>query len=486
MANEEQAANEDTAKADERAARLSRRTVLLAGATGAAAFASSAVAQKRGAPAIAKGAVAGMPFRAFVRHGTQGTIEDLKLREIGPTQVLVRSRGSCCCYTVTTSVLGNAALKTPTIPNHSGMGIVEAIGAQVRRVRVGDRVLVSGTPWCGHCAQCLSGTPEWCNYLAPGGVPNDPIADMADGTGVIEAAVIGGLSEIIVGYEEYCVPIFSELPDAEIAMLGDTGAVGIASTSVYDPVQIGQNVVIFGAGPIGLAAVQGARAQAAGKIIVVEPVRYRREKALQFGATTVLDPNESTGTLVERIREMCAARTDRLDAGGQVPGNSRFAMRGADLVVEASGLDRFPPAVEVGTGSLGSARAEAGVGGDGAGRQPRDARSTERRHRVPGGDVLPVRQENLRRADGRHERDARYDALHHGDGERLGRHRRADHGHSAARAGAGRVQARGGPNGARRRDHFPVLGRGGFTSKKGRPTASCPGIRVRGQGNLRD
>jgi S-(hydroxymethyl)glutathione dehydrogenase / alcohol dehydrogenase len=348
MANEEQAANEDTAKADERAARLSRRTVLLAGATGAAAFASSAVAQKRGAPAIAKGAVAGMPFRAYVRHGTQGTIEDLKLREIGPTQVVVRSRGSCCCYTVTTSVLGNAALKTPTIPNHSGMGIVEAIGAQVRRVRVGDRVLVSGTPWCGHCAQCLSGTPEWCNYLAPGGVPNDPIADMADGTGVIEAAVIGGLSEIVVGYEEYCVPIFSELPDAEIAMLGDTGAVGIASTSVYDPVQIGQNVVIFGAGPIGLAAVQGARAQAAGKIIVVEPVRYRREKALQFGATTVLDPNESTGTLVERIREMCAARTDRLDAGGQVPGNSRFAMRGADLVVEASGLDRFPPAVEVG------------------------------------------------------------------------------------------------------------------------------------------
>jgi S-(hydroxymethyl)glutathione dehydrogenase/alcohol dehydrogenase len=345
MASDEEMEHAGAAR---RAARVSRRNVLLAGA-GAAALAGSAVAQKRrGAPAIAKGAVAGMPFRAFVRHGTQGAIEDLKLREIGPTQVLVRSRGSCCCYTVTTSVLGNADLKTPTIPNHSGMGIVEAVGAQVRRVRVGDRVLVSGTPWCGHCAQCLSGTPEWCNYLAPGGVPNDPIADMADGTGVIEAAVIGGLSELVVGYEEYCVPIFSDLPDEQIAMLGDTGAVGIAATSVYDPVQIGQNVVIFGAGPIGLAAVQGARAQAAGKIIVVEPVRYRREQALRFGATTVLDPNEDTATLVERIRELCKARTDRLDAGGQVPGNSRFSMRGADLVVEASGLDRFPPAVEVG------------------------------------------------------------------------------------------------------------------------------------------
>lgn len=335
---------------------LSRREMLVLGATGAAAVAAGATAQQRGAgaPAVATGAVAGMPFRAFVRYGSEGSIEDLRLRDIKPTQVLVRTRGSCGCYTVTSSVLGDFPQATPTIPNHSGMGIVEAVGAQVRRVRVGDRVLVSGTPWCGQCHQCLTGTPEWCNYLAPGGVPNDPIAEMADGTGVIEAAVIGGLSEIIVAYEEYCVPIFSDLPDEQIAMLGDTGAVGVASTSVYDPVQIGQNVVIFGAGPIGLAAVQGARAQAAGRIIVVEPVRYRREKALEFGATSVLDPNEDTDTLVDRIRELCAQRTTRLDAGGQLPGGGGFlSMQGADLVVEASGLDRFPPAVETGPDPTG-------------------------------------------------------------------------------------------------------------------------------------
>jgi S-(hydroxymethyl)glutathione dehydrogenase/alcohol dehydrogenase len=332
---------------------VARRDMLMIGA-GVAALATNVLAQERPrAAAIASGSVAGMPFRAFVRHGSLGSVIDLKLRDIKPTQVLVRARASCGCYTVTGSVLGTTSVPTPTIPNHSGMGIVEAVGAQVRRVRVGDRVLVSGTPWCGLCRQCLSGTPEWCNYLAPGGVPNDPIADMVDGTAVIESAVIGGLSEIIVAYEEYCVPIFSDVPDAEIAMLGDTGAVGVAATSVYDPVQIGQNVVIFGAGPIGLAAVQGARAQAAGKIIVVEPVRYRREKALEFGATTVLDPNDDTDTLVDRIRELCAARTDRLEAGGQVLGDRRFSMRGADLVVEASGFDRFPPAVETGPDPTG-------------------------------------------------------------------------------------------------------------------------------------
>ena len=334
---------------------VSRRNVLLLGATGAAAIASAVTAQESEsqAPAVNTGSVAGMPFRAFVRYGTEGSVLDLRLRDIKPTQVLVRTRGSCGCYTVTSSVLGDFPQSTASIPNHSGMGVVEAVGAQVRRVRVGDRVLVSGTPWCGQCHQCLSGTPEWCNYLAPGGVPNDPIAEMADGTGVIEDAVIGGLSEIIVAYEEYCVPIFSDLPDEQIAMLGDTGAVGVAATSVYDPVQIGQNVVIFGAGPIGLAAVQGARAQAAGQIIVVEPARYRRELASSFGATTVLDPNDDTDTLVERIREMCAPRTDRLDAGGQVGGGGFISMRGADLVVEASGFDRYPPAVETGPDPTG-------------------------------------------------------------------------------------------------------------------------------------
>lgn len=341
--------------ADDPGNALSRREMLMLGATGAAALASGAQAQETGAeaPAVAAGSVAGMPFRAYVRYGTEGSVEDLTLRDIKPTQVLVRSRGSCGCYTVTTSVLGDFPQQTPTIPNHSGMGIVEAVGEQVRRVRVGDRVLVSGTPWCGQCHQCLTGTPEWCNYLAPGGVPNDPIADMADGTGVIEASVIGGLSEIVVAYEEYCVPIFSDLPDEQIAMLGDTGAVGVAATSVYDPVQIGQNVVIFGAGPIGLAAVQGARAQAAGRIIVVEPARYRRELAVEFGATTVLDPNEDTDTLVDRIRELCAPPTDRLDAGGQIAGRGLISMRGADLVVEASGYDRYPPAVETGPDTTG-------------------------------------------------------------------------------------------------------------------------------------
>lgn len=334
---------------------VSRRAMLQAGlhagALAAATLAGTQAARaQQQAPAVATGTVAGRPFRAFVRHGTTSSIEELRLREIKPRQVLVRSTASCGCYTITRSVLGQQPVETPMIPNHSGFGVVEAVGAEVRRVRVGDRVLVCGTPECGQCYQCLHGNPEACNYLNSQ-LFNEPIADMADASGVLQQAAIGGLSEIIVAMEEYCIPLFTDLPDEQLALLGDTLAAGLASTMTYGPVEGGSNVVIFGAGPIGLAAVQGARSRSAGQIIVIEPVAYRRDKALALGATAVVDPNEDTDTLVERVREMCSAPTDRFDAGGRYDPGWRYG--GADFVIEASGGDLFPPAVESGPDPTG-------------------------------------------------------------------------------------------------------------------------------------
>ncbi len=328
---------------------LSRRAMLKVGALAAAGLASARAAAQNASdaagPAIATGTVAGRPFRAFVRHGTGSSIEDLKLRELQPRQVLVRTRASCGCYTITRSVLGQNDVPKAQIPNHSGMGVVEAVGTEVRRVRVGDRVIVSGSPECGHCYQCLHGHPEACNYLNAAPF-TAPIADMADGTGVIEQAAIGGLSELMVAQEEYCIPVFTDLPDAQLALLGDTLAAGLASTMTYAPVEPGSDVVVFGAGPVGLAAVQGARAYSAAQIIVVDPVAYRRETALRLGATKVFDPNVDTDTLVERIAALCDGPTDRIDSGGRGAGIFRYA--GADFVIEASGFDAFPPAVETG------------------------------------------------------------------------------------------------------------------------------------------
>jgi S-(hydroxymethyl)glutathione dehydrogenase / alcohol dehydrogenase len=289
-----------------------------------------------------------LKFRALVRWGTGTQIVDAKLRELQPTQVLVRTLACCGCYTIVPTILGTNDVANPTVPNHSTMGIAEAVGPQVRRVRVGDRVLVSGTPECGHCYHCLNGEPSRCNYL--GNNNNTPYADTIGGgpkTPILQQSGVGGVADYSVAWEEYCIPIFSDIPHDQVAMLGDTFAAGYLATKDYRPLTGGEDVVIFGAGPVGLGAIQGARAGGAGQIIVVEPVPYRQDKAREFGATTVLDPNAfppqgNVDPLVNTIRGMCNGPTDRIEAGGRRQ-TSNFI--GGDLVVDASGFEQRPPKV---------------------------------------------------------------------------------------------------------------------------------------------
>ena len=344
---------------------LTRRDVLrtsaigalaAAGATAASGSPLAQAASKPEAPAFNVGAVAGKKFRALVRWGTGTQIVEAKLRELQPTQVLVRTLACCGCYTIVPTILGTNNVQNPQVPNHSTMGIAEAVGPQVRRIRVGDRVLVSGTPECGHCYHCLNGEPSRCNYL--GNNNNTPYADTITGgpqTPILQQSGVGGVAEYSVAWEEYCIPIFSDVPHDQIAMLGDTFAAGYLATKDYRPLTGGEDVVIFGAGPVGLGAIQGARAGGAGQIIVVEPVPYRQDKAREFGATAVLDPNafEVVGNndeLVTTIRGMCNGPTDRIEAGGR---RQIANYTGGDLVIDASGFEQRPPKVVSGPDPTG-------------------------------------------------------------------------------------------------------------------------------------
>jgi S-(hydroxymethyl)glutathione dehydrogenase/alcohol dehydrogenase len=112
------------------------------------------------------------------------------------------------------------------------------------------------------------------------------------------------------------------------------------------PVEHASDVVVFGAGIVGLHAIQGARIRGASQIIVVEPVRYRRELAMTVGATAVVDPNVEGDNLVAKLQDMCTYKKTnrRLAGGGYV---------GPDHVIEAVGGDRLPPKVERGPDPTG-------------------------------------------------------------------------------------------------------------------------------------
>jgi S-(hydroxymethyl)glutathione dehydrogenase/alcohol dehydrogenase len=336
-----QSATDQTAKTT-----VSRRGLLKKGVAAAAG----------GASLLGGGALAGQttggaktpsgsrqPFRAYVRHRTGGSVQELRLLPISPRQVVLRSEAAQICYTTTPSVLGSTDATQAFIPGHGGVGTVIEIGSRVNRVAVGDRVVVAGTRHCGTCYNCLRGRADHCLLTNGGGDPNAPIAETADGTKV--TGFTPCCSELMVVFEESCVPVFTRVSSVELAMLHDTGLCGLSATMTKVRVEPGSDVVVLGAGPIGLAAIQGARINGAAQIISVDPIRYRREAALALGATIALDPNVEGAHLIQRIQDLCKGKTDRRLAGG---GNTL-----PDFVVEAVGGDLFPPKTEVGPDPTG-------------------------------------------------------------------------------------------------------------------------------------
>ena len=321
------------------AALIGGGAAVLGGAPAFAQAGAQAAAPAKGVFADWRPETAGRKFRALVRYRTSLDVQTLTLNAIHPRQVVTRVEAAQACYTMLNALNPSIPVMNAAIFGHGAIGIVEEVGPLVKRVQKGDRVLIVVTGQCGECFQCLRGKAANCQ--AGFNRPALPAATMADGTPVI--GNLGGFAELIVSWEEMTIPIFSKHPAVELANLSCVSMTGLGMTMVRAPIDAGSNVVVFGAGPIGLSAVQGARIQGASQIIAVEPIRYRRDLALKVGAHAALDPNAfpDSAALITRLREMTAPQTDRPFAGGRNP-----AAGGPDFVIEAVGGERFVPRAE--------------------------------------------------------------------------------------------------------------------------------------------
>ncbi len=357
---------------------LSRRGLLKKGVAAAGGMALAAQGSPAGAQAAAVSTA--RRFRGWVSRGTgrgRTTLQELTLRPITGRQVLVRTEATNLCYSNSTDVLGLPApnfgppseaarrmtaspvspfARMALIQGHGGVGVVQAVGPDVRRVQVGDRVCVSGTPQCGSCYQCLRGRADMCQFLGRQG-PDDlvPIADMRDGTPVHANSHIGGLAELMVTFEEWVVPLITRASPVDLGMVCSCVSVaglGCTTSQVLATIEPGSVVAVVGAGPVGLSAVQGARIAGASTIIAIDPIRARRDVARKVGATHVLDPNVEGDRLVAKVRELSSGPNNRLWAGGRDSG-ALLGGSGADFVVEAVGADRAVPKLEAGPDPTG-------------------------------------------------------------------------------------------------------------------------------------
>lgn len=247
-----------------------------------------------------------MPLaRAAVQHGIDQplAIEEVEVAMPIGREVLVRTAATGVCGSDLHMLKGEMGRPVPTIPGHESAGIVEAVGADVTYVRAGDRVVCCLSTFCGECERCLSGQPNLCERRdlddRPAGVP--PRLSQGGET-VHQFARISGFAELLLVHENTVVKVHDDTPLAQAALVGccvTTGVGAVFNTARLEP---GSSAAVFGAGGVGLSAIQGARLAGAREIIAVDLRDDKLEVARRFGATQLV--NASRDDPVRAIRNL--------------------------------------------------------------------------------------------------------------------------------------------------------------------------------------
>jgi S-(hydroxymethyl)glutathione dehydrogenase/alcohol dehydrogenase len=250
-------------------------------------------------------------------------LEDLPTPAIGPRDVLVRVAASGICRTDLLAIR-HTARKTPLVPGHEACGTVEAVGPEVRRVKVGDRVLASVTPACGSCWWCANEMSQHCERKA---LRFGPRFDLPDGRQAPALCGCGSFAEAMVVDEATVVAVRTDLPDEQLALLGCGVTTGLGAALNTAAVRPGSSVAVIGCGGVGQAVVQGARIAGASTIIAIDLSPGRREAAVQVGATHAVDPAD--GDPVEQVRALTEGRG--ADHSFEVVGLPQLMVQACDM-----------------------------------------------------------------------------------------------------------------------------------------------------------
>jgi NDMA-dependent alcohol dehydrogenase len=261
-----------------------------------------------------------MKTRAAVLHGVgeDWSVEEIELDAPKEGEVLVKTAYAGLCHSDEHLVTGDLVPPADMmeqmgitewltmIGGHEGSGEVIEIGPGVRTVKPGDHVSVSFIPSCGRCRWCASGMQNLCDLgamLFLGGMITDMTYrhHLKGGETVRTMAKLGTFAEHMLVSEDSLIKVDPDLPMAAVALVSCGVATGWGSAVHRAGVQAGETVVVIGIGGIGMNAVQGARMAGASKIIAVDPVEFKREKAQEFGATHSSPSSAEAFPLVQEL-----------------------------------------------------------------------------------------------------------------------------------------------------------------------------------------
>jgi NDMA-dependent alcohol dehydrogenase len=239
------------------------------------------------------------------------TVEEMDLDGPQDGEVLISFEATGLCHSDHHVRTGDiAGVPLPMVGGHEGAGIVQEVGPGVRGLSVGDHVVTSFLPACGRCRWCASGHQNLCDLgaLILLGVQVDgTYRRRLNGQNVGTMAGIGSFSQYGTLSEASVIKVDDDLPLSRACLLGCGVMTGWGSAVNTADVSPGDTVVVVGFGGIGSGAVQGARLAGAERIVVVDLVEDKRDKAIEFGATHfVTSMPEATELVAELTRGVMA------------------------------------------------------------------------------------------------------------------------------------------------------------------------------------
>ena len=231
-----------------------------------------------------------MKAAVLIEPGKPLVIEQVNISNPGPHEVLIRTAACGLCHSDLHFIEGTYPHPLPAIPGHEAAGIVEAVGSEVRSVKVGDAVITCLSAFCGHCEYCVTGRMSLCLGAETRRKPGEaPRLTRPDGSLVNQMLNLSAYAEMMLIHEHACVAINPDMPLPQASFIGcavTTGAGTIFNACKLTP---GETVAVIGCGGVGLATINAAKIAGAGRIIAADPIPEKRALAIKLGATDVVD-----------------------------------------------------------------------------------------------------------------------------------------------------------------------------------------------------
>lgn len=246
-------------------------------------------------------------MKANVFHG----VDDIRIEEVprptpGPGEALLRVTLTTICGTDLHILRGEYPVRPGLIIGHEPVGVIEELGVGVTGYAAGDRVLVGAITPCGQCGACLSGHQSQCGH----GGGYEAIGGWRFGN-----TIHGAQAEylLVPHAQANMAKIPDGITDEQVVLLADIASTGFSGAE-SGQVRIGDAVVVFAQGPIGLCATAGAKLMGAALVIGVDGDDNRLAVSQRMGADVVLDYREVD--VVEEVRKLTGGVDVAIEALG--------------------------------------------------------------------------------------------------------------------------------------------------------------------------